>query len=141
MEMDGLITEESIKRSRAYELVVKNRNLINGTSLGHLLKMSSKGVTEGILENGLVYFKSLAKTLGYQARIVPEVWKEERSECYQKVYQQYLREGKMSPTQSTLNVRKGVNRIIRERVWQEMSRDEQELMRATNVHLEIAQGG
>ena len=45
MENNGLVTEKSIKNSRAYELVVKNRNLINGTSLGELLRMSSKGIT------------------------------------------------------------------------------------------------
>jgi len=140
MKNNGLVTEESIKNSRAYELVVKNRNLINGTSLGELLRMSSKGITEGVLENGMVYFKALAKTLGYEARIIPEVWKEKRTSLYQRVYQQYLREGEMESTQSTLNARKQINRILRERSWQEMSRDEQELMRATHVHLEIAMG-
>jgi len=140
MKNNELITEESIKNSRAYELVVKNRNLINGTSLGELLRMSSKGITEGVLENGMVYFKALAKTLGYEARIIPEVWKEQRTSLYQRVYQQYLRERRMKATKSTLNARKQINRILRERSWQEMSRDEQELMRATHVHLEIAMG-
>jgi len=140
MKNNGLVTEESIKNSRAYELVVKNRNLINGTSLGELLRMSSKGITEGVLENGMVYFKALAKTLGYEARIIPEVWKEQRTSLYQRVYQQYLRERRMKPTPSTLNARKQINRILRERSWQEMSRDERSLMRATHVHLEIAMG-